>query len=254
MPADATEHYTPGRTTTAVAFMANRRVETHGGFFLPHLAAGMSVLDVGCGPGQITVGLATAVAPGPVLGVDQGAEQLALGRDLAAQEGLSYLRFEAGSCYELPLPDDSVDRVFSHALLEHLAEPVNALREAHRVLRPGGVVGVCSPDWGGFILTPPSTEVDAALEAYQQLQRGNGGDPLAGRRLGTHLVTAGFDRIRLDAHYERYLNTERITHYLATQLDDAGNNAHAETLRSWATDPTAMFAQSWVTATATRTP
>ena len=251
---NTSEHYTPGQSTSAVAFMAERRAETHAGFFLPHLAAGLSVLDMGCGPGEITVGLAATVAPGAVLGLDQGAETLEHARDTAARTGLANLHFELASCYQLPAPDESIDRVFSHALLEHLSNPVGALTEARRVLRPGGMIGICSPDWGGFILSPPSEPLSAALQAYEQLQRSNGGDPLAGRRLSTHLAAAGFETIRTDARYERYLNTVNIAHYLATQLEDAGQDQHAATLRTWAEHPTAMFAQSWVSATAARTP
>ena len=101
---------------------------------------------------------------------------------------------------------------------------------------------------------PPSEALSAALETYQQLQRRNGGDPLAGRRLGTHLAAAGFDGVRTDARYERYPRAESIAEYLATQLIEAGEQQHAATLRSWADVPGAMFAQSWVSVTATQTP
>lgn len=231
--------------------MADRRVETHGRFFLPHLRPGQSVLDVGCGPGTITVGLAAAVAPGPVLGVDAGADQLEQGRRLAAQAEMSNVAFEVASCYDLPRPDQSVDRVFSHALLEHLVDPVAALREARRVLRPGGVIGVCSPDWGGFLLTPPSDAVDAAVHAYQEVQRGNGGDPRAGRKLGVHLGEAGFADVRIDARYERFTSTTAIAGLLAVLLDDAGHDDHARSVRTWSEQSRgAMFAEAWVSAVA----
>ncbi|MEU1727009.1 methyltransferase domain-containing protein [Nonomuraea sp. NPDC005692] len=243
------ERYTPGHDAFAVGFMAARRAATHAGFFLPYLAPGMSVLDLGCGPGTITTDLAAVVAPGHVLGLDQHAAQLTAARAAAWQRDLANVEFRQGSCYAIPLEDRSVDRVFSHALLEHLAHPARALAEIRRVLRPGGTVGLCSPDWGGFLLSPP---LDDALGAYTRLQQANGGDPYAGRKLGRYLRAAGFTDIRLDVRHERHADPSRIAGYLAIQLDRAEQPAHAGRLRAWATDPDALFDQAWVSATATR--
>lgn len=201
----------------------------------------------------ITLGLASAVAPGPVLGIDAEGDQLDHGRRAAAHAGMANVSFEVGSCYELPADDGSFDRVFSHALLEHLADPVAALREARRVLRPGGLIGVCSPDWGAALLTPPSQAVENALQAFQQIQLGNGGDPWTGRRLGAHLTKAAFDEVHLDARYERYTDVAEIAELLAVLLDQAGENEHAHSVHSWSEQPEGvMFAEAWVSATAVR--
>src|SRR5437763_8301583 len=135
----SSERYTPGHTANAVRFMAARSAESHAGFMLSELRPGLSLLDCGCGPGAITVGLAKAVAPGEVHGIDQFEEQLVEARTHAQAEGVA-VHFHAASTYELPFEDGYFDVVFAHALLEHLAEPVAALREMARVLRHEGIV------------------------------------------------------------------------------------------------------------------
>ncbi|WP_225991560.1 hypothetical protein [Actinomadura montaniterrae] len=84
------------------------------------------------------------------------------------------------------------------------------------------------------------------------MQQANGGDPFVGHKLRDYLLDAGFEQCHLDVHYERYADPSRIADYLAVQLDAAGQTAHAHRLRDWATSASAMFAQAWVTAIASR--
>jgi SAM-dependent methyltransferase len=236
----AQETYTPGYSQTSVSFMQRRRAQSHAAFFLPYLNPGMNVLDCGCGPGTISVGLAALIAPGQLTGVDQSETQVEAARSAAAAQGVN-ARFETASIYSLPFPDNSFDAVFSHAVLEHLTEPVRALTELRRVLKPGGVAGLRSPDWGGFLTWPDAA---AALDAYESMQTANGGDTRIGRKLGAFCAAAGFSRVEAGAAYEKYEDPRQIAYYLAEQMDKAGNQA-ASLWREWCEDKHALFAQAW---------
>ena len=244
------EIYTPGHSRSVSDFMARRTLATHGEFFVPHLQPGLRLLDCGCGPGSITLGLAARVDPGEVVGIDFAPDQIAHARQAAAREGRRNVRFESANVYSLPFESERFERVFSHALLEHLADPQRALRELHRVLAPEGVIGVCSPDWGGFLASPPSPRLSRALDAYTALQTGNGGDVRAGRNQGLHLAAAGSEAIELSARYECYDSRRLIAEYLARRLEEAGDGASASALRDWSEDEPGMFAQAWVSAVA----
>jgi SAM-dependent methyltransferase len=243
-----TETYTPGHGPSAIDFMARRSLASHGEFFLAHLTPGVSVLDCGCGPGTITLGIAGRVAPGCVTGVDFAASQVEQATANAAAADVRNLSFQVADCYRLPFEDATFDRVFSHALLEHLSDPVRALREFRRVLKPGGVIGVCTPDWGGFLLAPPSPAVSDAVAAYKALQSRNGGDVEVGRKLGIHLAAAGFRAVRMSARYECYPSLGVIGDFLAWQLQREGKTTLAAELRNWGGSEGGMFAQAWVAA------
>jgi len=240
----AREVYTPGYTPNALDFMSRRTAESHANFFLPHLNAGMRLLDCGCGPGGITIGLAQRVRPGEVTGIDLGGAQLDRARERASGANI-HVTFRDASVYALPFRDSEFHAVFSHALFEHLADPVKALEEIRRVLKPGGCVGLRSPDWGGFVLHPWSEKLAKALTDYQALQRTNGGDVFAGRKLAAWLRQAQFARVQPSAEYEIYPRAEFIADYLAQQLDSNGRDESAAHLRNWAKEPDAMFAQAW---------
>ncbi|MDP9330176.1 MAG: class I SAM-dependent methyltransferase [Actinomycetota bacterium] len=259
------ETYTPGHEDYVLEFMERRSAESHAAWFLPLLEPGLDLLDCACGPGSITVGLAESVVPGQVTGIDLHADQLERAREIARAHGIDNLEFQEADIYNLPFADGSFDRIFSNALLEHLSEPIAALREMKRVLRPRGVVGVAAPDWDGFIFAPSGRGAEEAVTLYQLVQRKNGGNPLVGRELGTLLEAGGFRDVTLGARYEVYEETPYIANYVATRLElsaetdaDAGDPALtperfrkvASDLRSWGDIPHAMWAQTWIHAIA----
>src|SRR5665648_337353 len=131
-----TDVYTHGHHESVLRSHSWRTAANSAAHLLPHLREGQRLLDVGCGPGTITVDLAAHVAPGQVIGVDTSAEVLERARRHAAELGAP-VSFQVGDVYALDFPDASFDVVHAHQVLEHLADPVAALREIRRVIRPG---------------------------------------------------------------------------------------------------------------------
>jgi SAM-dependent methyltransferase len=241
----ATEQYIPGPTENAIAFMAARDLESHGFFLEPFLERGRDVLDVGCGPGTITAGLAEAVLPGRVTGLDVAPAQLSRARRMVEGREILNVEFLAGSAYQLPFADEAFDLTFAHALIEHLNEPHAALAEFRRVTKRGGVIALCSPDWDAFELHPFPVEIQRAIESYRELQEANGGNTRAGGLLPTWLSDAAIPLIVRGDWDETYEDATSIAEYLARQLDTAGSWRDGDALRHWAHDPEAWFRQSW---------
>lgn len=184
------EVYTHGHHPAVVAAHSQRTAAEAAAFLLPELRPGMSVLDVGCGPGSITRGLADAVGKsGTVVGIDNTARAVAVARQEAHQP---WLRFEVASVYELPFADSSFDVAYGHQVMQHLIDPASALGEINRILRPGGLIAVRDADYGTMTHYPPTQEIDLWLELYHDVARANGGEPDAGRRLGEWVASAGF--------------------------------------------------------------
>jgi ubiquinone/menaquinone biosynthesis C-methylase UbiE len=196
-----TATYTPGYSAPVLSFMEQRTADTQAGFFLPQLMSGWSVLDAGCGPGTITLGLGRKVAPGLVIGIDVEDAQFAKASEQARGEG-AHVEFRQASVYQLPFQDHCFDAVFSHALLEHLAEPVAALRELRRVLKPGGLIGVRAGDMGGILIDSESEGPAQGLATYLANREKTSGDIQVGRKLGRLLRKAGFSVQTVSASYE----------------------------------------------------
>jgi len=177
------EQYTHGHAPAVVRQHGRRTAEEAAAFLLPELRPGMRVLDVGCGPGSITRGLAERVAPGEAVGVDLSRETLVAARQEAAERGMTNLRFEEGSVYALPFADATFDVAYAHQVFQHLRERDAALREMFRVVRPGGLVAIRDVDWGTVAYWPRDPWLDRFVEIHMKTWYQNGGEPQMGRRL-----------------------------------------------------------------------
>ena len=196
------ERYTPGYAGEVVTQFQQRTAGREAAFLLPYLRLGFKILDCGCGPGSITCGLAKAVAPGPVTGIDVEITQTREVLSGCNSAGVTNLEFVQGNVYDLPFPDESFDGVFAHALLQHLQDPVRALKEMRRVLKPGGIVGVRDDDRGSLIIAPYDARVIRLIDLLEKLVLHGGGDARIGRRHREVLRKAGFEKIHASASCE----------------------------------------------------
>jgi len=176
-----------------------RTAENSAGYLLARLPAAARVLDVGCGPGTITVDLAARVSQGRVTGIDRAADVLAAARQEADRRGQRNVSFAAGDAYHLAFDDGAFDVVHAHQVLQHLSDPVGALAEMRRVCRPGGLIAARDGDYGGMFWFPEDPELTEWQALYRNVARALGGEPDAGRRLLAWAHAAGFAGVEASA-------------------------------------------------------
>lgn len=152
----------------------------------------MRLLDAGCGPGSITLGLAEAVAPGTVVGIDLNPDAIAAARRLAAQRGIANARFEVADIHAMPFAAASFDAVFAHAVLQHVPDATRTLRHLRHVLVAGGLIGIADADYDGSIIAPLTPALSKGLSLMRKVRRHSGGDMRIGSKLRQSLLRAGF--------------------------------------------------------------
>jgi SAM-dependent methyltransferase len=186
--------YTHGHHESVLRSHKWRTAENSCAYLLPVLRPGLHLLDVGCGPGTITVDLAGRVAPGRVVGIDASAAVVDEARTHADAAGVTGpgLEFAVGDVYALDHPDASFDVVHAHQVLQHLTDPVAALREMRRVLKPGGTLAVRDSDYAGFVWAPADPRLDRWMAIYHAVTARNRAEADAGRHLLGWAHAAGF--------------------------------------------------------------
>ena len=183
------EHYT-GRTF--------EQVQT---YFAGRLKPGMNVLDCGCGPGTLTLGLAQAVDPGQATGIDIEPGMVDRANALANEGGIKNVEFRVDDITDISFPNDCFDLVFVSAVLEHLPDPVVALKEIRRVLKPGAATVIINTDWGDPLISPESDDIRRFFELFEAGFNRYGGSLNRGRHLRLMMREAGLDVTEFQAYY-----------------------------------------------------
>ena len=116
-------------------------------------------------------------------------------------DALPGVTFETGNISALPFPDDAFDAAFGHTIVMQFRDPVQALTEVYRVVKPGGVVGFREVDFSGNLCEPPHAAWQEFWELFARVLQHNGGNARVGKRLGGLLRLAGFGRIAMSPAY-----------------------------------------------------
>ena len=211
--------YTMGYSDEFRQLLDRRSAQTHAAHLLPHLEQGQRVLDFGCGPGTISMGLASAVEPGELHGIDMEESQIELASAAARAGGHDNATFHVGDVTALPFDDGYFDVAHCHAVLMHVADTQGALAEVKRVLKPGGIISARETIVASSFLEPGAEETRPAWDTFANLVSANGGHPNMGRELRNALLEAGFSDIRATGSFDFFGTTEDVLFFHAFIMD-----------------------------------
>lgn len=251
--------YLHGHHRSVLRSHAWRNADNSAAYLLDRLSEGDRILDVGCGPGTITVDFARRVQTGYVVGLDDAQDVISAAREEAARASVKNVDFQVGDVYQLPFDSQSFDVVHAHQVCQHLADPVAAIAEMRRVCRRGGVVAVRDSDFGGMFWAPDVEGMEEWRALYCEVAAASGGDPKGGRHLPIWADQAGFSDVTVTASSWCFrtpaetawwggLWADRITQSrLADQAISSGRadmatlERLARAWRTWSGDPRALF-------------
>jgi SAM-dependent methyltransferase len=251
--------YLHGYASSVLDSHSHRTVANSAAYLAPHLTPGTQVLDLGCGAGTITAGIAALVAPSIVTAVDIDEGVLAVARQAARTAGVDNVEFLIDDVGSLGFADATFDVAHAHQVLQHLADPVAALRELSRVTRPGGLVAVRDADYAAFTWYPSHPGLDAWLALYEAVARHGGGEPDAGRHLLAWAHAAGFTEVAVSGSTWTYARGSGVEWWAGTWSERVVSSAFADQAvaaglatraeldglsrawREWAVEPDAWF-------------
>ncbi len=218
-PAPTTPWYTCGFSEAMLRLLKEHTVHSHAAHLLPYLQPGQRLLDFGCGPGTISVGLAEAIEPGEMHGVDLQRSQIDLARSVANAGGHRNATFHVGDVTDLPFEDDHFDLAHGHSILTYVPDTRAVLAEVKRVLRPGGLVSVREGIIGSSFVAPDFEILGDAWVTFAELITADDGHPHMGRDLKRHLLEAGFTDLRPTASFTSHTTADEVASFWAVIRD-----------------------------------
>lgn len=223
--------YIHGHHASVIRSHSQRTALNSASFLLPHLKPNMKILDIGCGPGTITVDLATYVPDGHVTGLERAGSVLTQAQTLTQERGLTNVAFVEGDANALSYADGTFDVVFCHQVLQHVGDPVGVLREMRRVVRAGGVVAAREADYSSFAWYPELGALTEWLALYARTARRNGGEPNAGRMIHVWAKRAGFagEDVRCSVSSWCFVQKDEVRWWSETWQERALHSAFATT-------------------------
>lgn len=219
--------YTHGHGAAALAAHGARTAANSAAYLLPHLRCEHSVLDVGCGPGSITLDLAEQVDR--VVGLENSDTALTAAAAAIADRGVDNVELVTGDVHALDFDDDSFDVAHAHQVLQHVSDPVQALREMARVSR--GIVAVRDVDFGSMVWFPRLPALDLWRDAYMEMARANGGEPQAARHLRSWANAAGLTDQQHSASVWHYADASGARWWGGNWAERCAQSSYAEQAR-----------------------
>ena len=200
----STPDYTMGFSEEFLKSLRRYTAEASAAYLLPYLRPGLRLLDFGCGPGTISVGLAKAVAPGELHGVDMESSQIDLAKAVAEAGGQHNASFHVADITDMPFDDGYFDVAHCHNVLMHIPDTRAALAEVRRVLKPGGIIAGREMISASSFTHPDFGVIRKAWDMFEDLVEADDGHPQIGKDLKNHFLEAGLENVSTTASFDIY--------------------------------------------------
>ncbi len=266
----ATPNYTSGFSDQYTRYLMRHTAESSAAYLFPYLRPGLRVLDFGCGPGSISVGLAKIIEPGELHGIDMEESQIELAKSLSEDSGCENAIFQVGDVTALPFEDGFFDVAHCHNVLSYVPDTRAALAEVKRTLKPGGVLGCSELIIESSFIHPQLGILKSAWDIFEDLLESDDGHPQMGKDMKEHILGEGFTDIQVNASFEIYSNPSEMdfvynffkSWFLSPEISEAAIKYGAATrelydeinvtLDEWKDHPGALVGLALGEATATR--